>query len=294
MRVTDNTRLLTALRTNAASTQRLTEASRRSAAGARVSTPSDDPVAYATLVRRGSTLANMSSRTRVARSSADELTIAERALDSASDLVQQAQSLAVQGANETLSQTDRDALALRVRGIVDQLREITNTRGSTGYIFGGTRTDVEPFDASGNFQGNDGVLRVPVSDGVAPRGNVSGARAFTAAGGKDAFAELNALANALSSGSMSGINTAIDSLQAVNTQIVQVQVDAGLSIERLRSAADLMDGASTTLAQSRARDAGADDPSSLITELAAATTAYTQSLEVTRRLLSLPSLASST
>lgn len=291
MRVTDNARLLGVLRNNAISTNRLTTASRRASAGARVSKPSDDPVAYTTSVRRGSTIANMVSRSRTARAAADELTVAEGALDSATELLAQAKSLAVQGANETLSANDRGALALQVAGVRDQLLDLANTRGAGGYVFAGSRTDTAPFDITGTFSGNDGVMRVPVSDGVAPRMNVSGAKAFTIAGGTDVFAELSALTTALSTNDLVGIRSAIGTVQKSYEQVVSVQVDSGLAIERLHSAADVIDTASLAVGQARARDVGADDLAGLATELSAASNSYSQSLTVTKTLLSLPSLA---
>jgi flagellar hook-associated protein 3 FlgL len=291
MRVTDNARLLGVLRNNAVSTIRLTNASRRASAGAKVSKPSDDPVAYTTSVRRGSTIANMASRSRTARAAADELNVAQGALDSATELLAQAKSLAVQGANETLSPTDRNALALQVSGIRDQLLDLANTRGSGGYVFAGSRTDTAPFDTAGTFTGNDGVMRVPVSDGVAPRMNVSGAKAFTIAGGTDVFAELTALTTALSTNDLVGIRSSIGTVQKGYDQVVAVQVDSGLSIERLHSAADVIDTASLAIGQARTRDVGADDLAGLATELSAAGNSYSQSLTVTKMLLSLPSLA---
>lgn len=291
MRVTDNARLLAVLRNNAISTSRLTDASRRASAGAKVTKPSDNTVAYTTALRNGSTLVNMASRTRIARSVGDELTVAERALDSVGELLSQAKSLAIQGANETLSATDRSTLAQQVTGLRDQLLELANTRGPSGFVFAGSATDVPPFDATGAFVGNDTVMRIPISEGVSPRMNVSGAKAFTAAGGLDVLAELNTLSTALTSNDLAAIRTSIGTVQQGYDQVVAVQVDAGLAIERLRSAADVIDEASVSLAESRSRDVGADDLAGLATELSAAGTAYSQSLTVTRMLLALPSLA---
>lgn len=292
MRVTDNTRLLAMMRQNAATAERLTQASRHAGAGARVVTPSDDPVAYSAFVRRGSSLANMSSRARIARAGADELSVAERALDSASTLLAEAKALAIQGSNETLSGSDRAVLAQHVTGLRTALLELANVRGAGGYVFSGSRTDTPPFTAAGAFDGNDTILRLPVTDGVSPRMNVSGASAFTSAGGVDAFAALEALATALANDDLDGIRKGIGAIQSSHDQVVAVQVDAGLSIERLRSAADVIDEAAFAVAQTRSRDVGADDLAQLATELSAANASYTQSLEVTRRLLSLPSLAS--
>lgn len=292
MRITDNMRLLGLTRANQIAQQRIDSASRRAAAGARVTAPSDDPVAYATVVRRTSSIAQHTAATRAAREGADELSFAERALDAGSTMVEEALSLAVQGANETMSQTDRDALAVRVTGLRDQLLGVANTKSTRGYVFAGTRTDTAPFDASGAFRGNDGVVRVPVGDGVAPRGNVSGARAFTAAGGRDVFADLASLATALSSGNVAGIRASIDALGASHAQILDVQVEAGLSIERLTSAADVLDSATVTLTASRTRASGGDDLAGLATDLSSASSAYERSLDATRKLLALPSLTS--
>jgi len=291
MRVTDNTRLLNVLRNNAVSAKRLTLASRRASAGAKVISPSDDPVAFGTSVRRGSTIANIASRTSVARAAADDLTVTEGALNSATDLLAQARSLAVQGANDALSPTDRAALATSVDGIREQLLGLANTRGAQGYVFGGSRTDTPPFDATGAFVGNDTVLRVPVTDGVGVKKNVSGAKAFTAAGGIDVFTQLAALSTALTTNNVAGVRTGIDDMQTGYDQAVAVQVDAGLSMERLRSSADVLDTASLAVSQANSRDIGADDLAGLATELAAASNSYTQSLDVTKKLLSIPSLA---
>lgn len=291
MRVTNNSRLLSLMRNNAATAERLTKASKLASSGARVVAPSDDPVAYATSARRGSELATLTSRTSSARSAADELTISERALDSAGEILSEAKSIAVQGSNGALSATDRAALAQSVDGLREQLLELANTRGSKGFVFAGSATQTAPFDASATFVGNDTVMRVPITDGVAPRMNASGAKAFTAAGGRDVFADLAALSAALKADDIVGIRAGMDTIQGGYDQVVAVQVDAGLSIERLRSSADVMETAGLAISQSRSRDIGADDIAGLATGLVAASNAYGQSLDVTRRLLSLPSLA---
>ncbi len=291
MRVTDNMRLVALLHINQVAQGRLTEASRHASLGSRVSLPSDDPVGYATMIRRTSSIATFTARTETARSSADELSIAERALDSASEIMSQAQSLAVQGSNETLSPSDRSAIATQILGLRDQLLQTMNIRGSTGYLFGGTETSTAPFDNGGHFLGNDNIVRMPIGDGVAPRGNASGAKAFTVAGGRDVLADLSDLATALNNGDVTNIRAGIDNMRSGHDQIVQEQVQAGLSVERMQSAADVMDQSIVSLSQSRTRAIGAEDLAALVTDLAFASTSYQQSLDATKKLLSLPSLA---
>jgi flagellar hook-associated protein 3 FlgL len=293
MRVTDGMKLISVARTNNASAARVAEATRRASAGARVLAPSDDPVAYASIVRRTATLEGLQGRVKLGRAAADELSLAERALDDASNLVSEAKSLAVQGANETMSPTDRALLADRVRAIRESVIELGNTRGTRGYAFAGTRTDQPPFDLAGAFTGNDAAIRVPISGGVAPRANASGARAFTAAGGRDVLADLEDLAVALDANNVVDIRASIDVIQTGHDQVVAAQVDVGLSMDRFRVVADLNEESGMTIANAIAGDRGSEDIAELITELTAASATYEQSLTVTRRLLALPGLASS-
>ncbi len=291
MRVTDASRMLLVTRVATATAARLADASRKAASGATVLLPSDDPVAFAASVRRQATLSDVSARSRSARSAGDELGIAERALDAATELMTEARSLAIQGSNETLAPGDRATLAERVRAIREQLLQIGNARGTNGYLFAGTKTDTPPFDASGTFLGNDEPLFVPVGSGVTPRGNASGARAFTAAGGRDLLDDLSALATALDANDVAATRAGIATMEAGQDQLVDAQVELGLGMDRFRTAADLLDGDEVTVSSGLARDRGATDQTGILTALAAASQAYQQSLDVTKQLLNLPSLA---
>src|SRR5579862_46256 len=111
MRITDSLRYAEMLQANQATSENLAVATRKASAGQSVIDPSDDPAAYASAVRRDAALASMTTRSTAARGSVDELTVAENALSSATTIMQQAQSLAVQGANGALSQNDRDSIA---------------------------------------------------------------------------------------------------------------------------------------------------------------------------------------
>jgi flagellar hook-associated protein 3 FlgL len=291
MRVTDQSRMLMVTRVATATASRLNDASRQAAAGATVLLPSDDPVAFAAMVRKEAALVDVQSRSRSSRAAGDELGLAERSLESGGELMTEARTLAIQGANETLAPGDRATLAERVKAIREQLLQIGNSRGSNGYIFGGTKNDAPPFDVGGNFLGNDEALLVPVGNGVTPRGNASGAKAFTAAGGRDVLGDLAALATALQNNDVATVRTGIDWMEAGNKQVVDAQVELGLGMDRFRTAADLLDGDELTVSEGIARDRGSNDTAAILTRLSAMNQSYSQSLEVTRQILSLPSLA---
>ena len=74
---------------------------------------------------------------------------ADNALDAVGELLTQAKELAVRAGNDTLSPQDRKAIGEQVSSIREQVIALANTRGTQGYLFGGTRTDQPPVTAAG-------------------------------------------------------------------------------------------------------------------------------------------------
>ena len=289
MRVSENMRLANTATAQGRLADRLDAASRVATRGARVAAPSDDPVAYATKVRSDTALTLIERRSQLATKVSGELDVAEGALSNATELLSQARAAAVEGANGTLDAPSRQLIATQVNALRDEMLGIANTRYGNKYLFAGSKTDTAPFDPNGAFVGNDIVSRVPLMDGVAPPGNVSGAKTFTALGGQDVLGALKSLADALTANDPVAIRTSIGFLDAAHTQLVQGQTEAGLSNERFRSAIDVM--ATTKVVVSRTLSTEVEgDPMQHLTELTLAKSAYEQGVAVTRQLLSLTSL----
>jgi flagellar hook-associated protein 3 FlgL len=268
---------------------RLDKASRVASRGATVASPSDDPVAYAAKVRTDHALSLIERRSELATKVSGELDVAEGAISTGIDLLSQARESAVAGSNDTLDASARKLLGQQVSALRDEMLGIANTRYGTKYLFAGTKTDTAPFDPSGAFVGNDVVIRVPLMDGVSPPANVSGARAFTAVGGRDVLADLKTLADALAANDVVTIRASIDLIDASHTQLVRGQTEAGLASERFRSAIDVMATTKVVVAAARANEVEGD-PFEHLTELSLAKAAYERGVEVTRQLLSLSSL----
>ena len=71
-------------------------------------------------------------------------------LAQAGSLYQRVQEIAIQGANGTLDAQDRENLAQEVQDIKTELVRIGNTRGTRGFIFGGTLTATPPYSDAGS------------------------------------------------------------------------------------------------------------------------------------------------
>ncbi|MFO0650567.1 MAG: hypothetical protein U0326_30370 [Polyangiales bacterium] len=284
MRITENMTLAAARRGQAQATRRMADASRVAASGQRVSAPSEDAVAWSTAVGHEARIQRMEARLRMSDRVTSDLDLAESTLASAGDLMARARELAVQGANGSLDARARADLGREVTDLRSAMISLADTRGASGYIFGGTRTDAAPFDTLGAFSGNDVETRAEVADGVTARSNASGARAFTAAGGRDILADLQTLANALTTDDVLTVRTSITAMDAGHAQLLSARVETGLGAERFRSAADVTNNALTNARSAKASEVEADLPSAL-TDLTATHAAYERGVAVTRDIL---------
>jgi flagellar hook-associated protein 3 FlgL len=287
MRITEGMRMAEIRADQTSVSTKLYEATERASSGLKVSKPSDDPSAFADATKMDAQLATLSSRQDVMSRAGSDLDLAESTLASAGDLMNQVRQLAVQAANGDETATSRADMAKQIDGIKQSLLGLANTKGSNGSLFSGTATATQAFDATGAFKGNDHAINVQIADGVTARGNASGAKAFTAAGGRDVFADLDALSTALSSNDLSGIQAGIDNADSNQRQITAARSDAGLTASRLQSSAEVASGASLKITAAKSSLVEIDTTSAY-SDLAQLETAYQRSLSVTKQILSLP------
>jgi flagellar hook-associated protein 3 FlgL len=288
MRITEAMTLNSVLQSESRASQRMAQLSEQASSGQRVTNPSDDPAAFGSIVQRDAQIATVQARSSAATSAAGDLDLAGNALDQVTTLLDNARAIAVTQANGTQDASARALAAAQVDSLRDQLLALANTRGSSGYLFGGTATTTAPFDASANYHGNAGVTHVEIADGVLAVSNANGQQAFSAAatGGRDVFADLQALSTALSSNNGAAIQGSIASLDASHAQVVAAQVDTGERSDRLRSASGAMSSALTQMQTARGSVADAD-MASTISNLQASQTAYQAALQVNKQILSL-------
>lgn len=263
----------------------LAQLTQEASSGLAVSQPSDNPAAYASIQQQNAEIGIVTARSSAANIAAGNLNLAESTLDSATNLLTQAKSIAVEASNGTEDASSRADSATQVSTIFQQLLALANTKGSTGYLFGGTDTQTPPFDSTGTFQGNTGVTQVEIADGVLAASNASGADAFTAAGGTDVFATVQALQTALSNNDTAGIQAAMSSIDSATNQLISARVTAGSDAGNLTSATTAMSSALTQMQESLAGVADADAPTTL-SNLQATQTAYEAAIDVNQKVLS--------
>jgi len=229
--------------------------------GKRVNVASDDPSAAAVEVQTADQSSGCDQFLRSISSVTSELQTADSALNSCVTTLQRAITLGVQGANGTLSQQDRDALADEVKGISDQVLGIANLSFNGHFLFAGTADSQPPYVADPNapggvaYQGNDLTNQVEVEQGHTVTMNLPGSKLFSAAGA-NVFQALSDLADALESGT--GIDTATDSVRTAFDQFTSSRVFYGSSISQLESDQDFLQSEKLQLQQNTNDNVGVD------------------------------------
>ena len=124
------------------------------AAGKRVQTPADDPVAAVHIMELQRALAESDQFTRNADMAKNRLTLEEQALADTNTLITRVRELTVQGNNGSVDPASRRMLATEVRSRLKELVDIANRRDANGeFLFSGYASMTQPFAQSGSTIG---------------------------------------------------------------------------------------------------------------------------------------------
>jgi flagellar hook-associated protein 3 FlgL len=254
--------------------------------GSRLERPSSDPTAAALLVRTDADAIGVAQCRANLDRSIGELSAVDSALETVGDLLIRARELAVAMGSSSVTAAERASAAKEVEGIRAQVLALANTEQGGVHLFAGYLTDQPPYDPSGTPVGDlSGVRRVIAAPGQVEAASLSGAEVFTVAGGRDLFADLDALATSLAANDAVAVRAAVDTIAAGHDQVTQARATAGIRTARLLSIAEGMASRGLVLEEERSRIADAD-PVKTLTALAQAQSALNAALQVSAQMLS--------
>ncbi|MCL6593453.1 MAG: flagellar hook-associated protein FlgL [Alicyclobacillus sp.] len=243
MRVTQgmlNQQMLLDLQTN---TARLSELQTQVSTGKRINAPADDPVGVVFVMRYKSDVQYYQQYQDNATAAQGWLNYTESAMNQAQQVLQRARDLAVQGASDTLSATDREALAAEVNQLYQQLVTIGNSQYNGQYVFAGLQTNQPPYDANQAVtQSTDtGPLLYDVGDGVELQVNTPGSDFFgqgtsnpPPADSDNAFAVLLNLSSDLKSNNGQAVSDVIQQIDSRLSQMSAQQALVGARLDRVQ------------------------------------------------------------
>lgn len=249
------------------------------ATGSRINKPSDDPAGAAQLISNHDQASRADSFLRSISSATGLLQTADSTLGSVVAVLQRAISLGVQGANGTLSASDRNDIAQELARIQQQLIALGNTSYQGEFIFSGTST-VQPFVAGSaspsgvTYTGNPGVNSIQAGENYSIQINQPGSQIFTAPGA-DVFHAISDLIAALQSNT--NTQSAVDNLRNAFDHVTSQRVFYGNALNQLQAQQTFLNSEKVDLATAENLIAGADLAKS-ITTLTQAQTAISAEL----------------
>jgi len=232
MRVTDSLRVGNLQRNIAAGLSNLNTVQNQIATGKRVNTVSDDPTGASQALALRATLVDNAQYQTNADAAHSFLSASDGALGSATDALQQARTIAVQGASGTQTPETMQALAAQVSGLIRQLTQDANADIHGKYLFAGTLTQSPPFQAPATgtdptpvYVGNSGTVSAILGKNNVLPLSTPGNQAFGSA-----FKALQDLQNNLASGSQAAVSTSIGAVDAQVTAVSSVRANVGAKL----------------------------------------------------------------
>lgn len=293
MRITNGMQSTSMLRSLQGSGERSMKLQEQLSTGCRINRPSDDPVGISRLLRLNRDLSENEQYAKNAQDAKAMLDATDTALGGIDDILQRLHEIAVSGANDTLPQASKDALADEVDELLGQLEQVGNTTYSGIYIFAGEKVDTEPYTLTGGppytgvtFSGNDGKRSYEIAPGIKDAVNLTGhAEVFGDETTQNSiFDHVIQLRDALRSDDSATIESSIDVMSNDLDNIINLRSVVGAKYNKMDLTLDRLSTANTTITQQIA-DSGDTDVAKAIIQLKMEENVYQSALAVGSRTI---------
>jgi len=175
----------------------------------------------------------------------------EAVMMSMSNMMIRMQEISIAARSDTYASSDIDIFAIEVEGYMDDIRGLANSRDSNGhFMFAGTKVTTLPFtkNAAGTviYNGNQTEPKLELDTGYKLPLSISGnklAGVITRGATKiDMFQVMQDFVTALKANNKVGVDTAIDELKVVSSNLNKNLVDNGLRQNLVDQRRDIGEG----------------------------------------------------
>lgn len=230
--------------------ERLAQAQTVLSTGRQINTPADNPIGTAVALKLQGSLAEYNQFATTANDAQSWLQATDTSLSGVGDALTQARTLAVQGANGTLTPSEQQALAASVGQLVQQAIQSANGQDAGRYVLSGNQTNTAPFvltTSGGNpvvqYNGDSGVMQREVSPGQMMQINTTGSTALPAV-----FTALLQLQQDLQAGNTAAVGGAdLQALDQAHDGLLLAQTTVGASLNRIQAVQQTVQTAQTNL-----------------------------------------------
>jgi flagellar hook-associated protein 3 FlgL len=231
---------------------RIAQTQEQVSSGFRINKPSDDPAALGDVLQLQSEIGRVNQVVTNLTTVKSQVDTSEAALQSATQIMLQIQTLAAQGATGTATATDRTGISQQIGQLLTQLVSISQTQSQGVYIFGGDQDTQASYQV--DLSSPAGVTRLITT--TATR-QIQDATGITFADSKTAqdifdhrnpddsiasdnvFAAVNSLRVALANNDQTAINNAVDSFHTASDYLEQQHAFYGGVQNQVANAIDI-------------------------------------------------------
>ena len=229
--------------------------------GERLQAPSDDPFAATRIVALDEKEKALDQYQRNANVATLRLEQEEVALTGVVNTLQRLSELAIQGANESLTAPDREALSFEAFQLVESLLQLSNTVDASGeYIFSGDKTDTVTYEegpqGTFSYKGDHGQRLLQIGSSREVAVGDSGYSVFenipvTAGGTKNIMEIAYDFADALATDNSANISDSIGDIRASLLQISTKRSVIGGRINAIESEVNANESFSLLIVKNR-------------------------------------------
>lgn len=257
----------------------------KSSTGVEVAKASDNPSAVGSIISGRSDIVKGERYVENCKHVQDSLSTAETYIDSVEQLMTRAKELAITGANDSLSATDRSTLANEVSQLQDALLDLANTQVDGKYLFAGYNDQTQPFSGTPiSYTGTSDHQMIEISPGATVAKNITGEELFM--NPVNLFTTLEDLAAALTSGDNTVISDQLTPLETAAEQVRTQQSRLGNNSARMDDMVSLHENTLLLVKETLSRNQDAD-LAEVLSEISKMELSLEATMQVTARVSSL-------
>lgn len=262
MRITQNMLSHQFLRNLNLSLTNMQKLQQQLSSGKTVSKPSDDPVVAVRSIQLNSQIKTFDQYTRNLGTAVKWMDTTDTVLQEAQNIFKTIREKLTQGANGTLDDQSREAIAHELQQLKEQLGSLANTSIAGRSIFAGTKTDQLPYQ-NGNFVDanvNEDKISVELGKGVFIDINTDGNNLFNKkdGDGNNIFEFLDSAINELEGMTPQNVKDYLDKLEFFEGNFLTVHSALGASKNRIELIKNRMEDLKLTTTEQLSLEEDAD------------------------------------
>ncbi len=257
----------------------------KSSTGVEVAKASDNPSAVGSIINGRSDIVQGERYIENCKHVQDNLSSSETYMNSVEGIMTRAKEIAVAGANDSLSSSDRSTLNDEVTQLQKSLLDLANTQVNGKYIFAGFNDQTQPFSGTPvAYNGTNDHQMIETSAGATTAKNITGEELFMSP--KNLFTTLDNLSTALTSGNSTNISSQLTPLEDAADQVRTQLSLLGNNSAHMDDMISLHENALTLTKATLSRNQDAD-LTVVLSEISKMETSLQATMKVTARVSSL-------